>query len=34
MQVSKWGNSLIIRLPASVVEAPGLKKATTSRSTQ
>lgn len=24
MQVSKWGNSLAIRLPASVVEALGL----------
>jgi antitoxin MazE len=26
MQVSKWGNSLAIRLPASVVEALGLKQ--------
>lgn len=26
MQVSKWGNSLAIRLPASVVEALGLKE--------
>ena len=25
MQVAKWGNSLAIRLPASVVEALGLK---------
>lgn len=25
MQVSKWGNSLAIRLPASVVEALGLR---------
>jgi len=25
MQVSKWGNSLAIRLPAAVVEALGLK---------
>lgn len=25
MQVSKWGNSLAIRLPASVVEVLGLK---------
>jgi antitoxin MazE len=25
MQVSKWGNSLAVRLPASVVEALGLK---------
>jgi antitoxin MazE len=26
MQVSKWGNSLAIRLPASVVEALGLRE--------
>lgn len=26
MQVSKWGNSLAIRLPASVVEALGLNE--------
>jgi antitoxin MazE len=26
MQVSKWGNSLAIRLPASVVQALGLKE--------
>lgn len=26
MQVSKWGNSLAIRLPASVVELLGLKE--------
>jgi antitoxin MazE len=26
MQVSKWGNSLGIRLPAAVVEALGLKE--------
>ena len=26
MQVSKWGNSLAVRLPAAVVEAPGLKE--------
>jgi antitoxin MazE len=26
MQVSKWGNSLAIRLPAVVVEALGLKE--------
>lgn len=26
MEVSKWGNSLAIRLPASVVEALGLKE--------
>ena len=26
MQVSKWGNSLAIRLPASVVEALNLKE--------
>jgi antitoxin MazE len=26
MQVSKWGNSLAIRLPASVIEALGLKE--------
>lgn len=25
MQVAKWGNSLAVRLPASVVEALGLK---------
>jgi antitoxin MazE len=25
MRVSKWGNSLAVRLPASVVEALGLK---------
>ena len=25
MQVSKWGNSLAVRLPASVVQALGLK---------
>ena len=25
MQVSKWGNSLAVRLPATVVEALGLK---------
>ena len=27
MQVAKWGNSLAIRIPASVVEALGLKEA-------
>ena len=26
MRVSKWGNSLAVRLPASVVEALGLKE--------
>lgn len=26
MQVSKWGNSLALRLPASVVDALGLKE--------
>jgi len=26
MQVSKWGNSLAIRLPAAVVEALGLRE--------
>lgn len=26
MQVSKWGNSLAIRLPAAVVDALGLKQ--------
>jgi antitoxin MazE len=26
MQVAKWGNSLAVRLPASVVEALGLKE--------
>jgi antitoxin MazE len=26
MQVSKWGNSLALRLPASIVEALGLKE--------
>ena len=26
MQVSKWGNSLAVRLPVSVVEALGLKE--------
>ncbi|WP_295407353.1 AbrB/MazE/SpoVT family DNA-binding domain-containing protein [uncultured Thiocystis sp.] len=26
MQVSKWGNSLAIRLPAGIVEALGLKE--------
>lgn len=26
MQVSKWGNSLAIRLPATVVDALGLKE--------
>jgi antitoxin MazE len=26
MQVGKWGNSLAVRLPASVVEALGLKE--------
>ena len=26
MQVSRWGNSLAIRLPASVVEALGLRE--------
>lgn len=26
MQVSKWGNSLAVRLPAGVVEALGLKE--------
>ena len=26
MQVSKWGNSLAVRLPASIVEALGLKE--------
>lgn len=26
MQVSRWGNSLAIRLPAAVVEALGLKE--------
>lgn len=25
MQISKWGNSLAVRLPAAVVEAMGLK---------
>ena len=25
MQVSKWGNSLAVRLPAAIVEALGLK---------
>ncbi|HEU4776041.1 MAG TPA: AbrB/MazE/SpoVT family DNA-binding domain-containing protein [Telluria sp.] len=25
MQVSKWGNSLAVRLPATVIEALGLK---------
>jgi len=33
MQVSKWGNSLAVRLPASVVEILGLRKVTTSKST-
>jgi len=27
MQVSRWGNSLAVRLPAAVVEALGLEKA-------
>ena len=26
MQVAKWGNSLAVRLPASVVNAPDLKE--------
>lgn len=26
MQISKWGNSLAVRLPAKLVEALGLKK--------
>jgi antitoxin MazE len=26
MQISKWGNSLAIRLPAAVVEALGLRE--------
>ncbi len=26
MQISKWGNSLAVRLPASVVEAMGLQE--------
>ncbi len=26
MQVSKWGNSLALRIPAAVVEAMGLKE--------
>jgi antitoxin MazE len=26
MQVSKWGNSLAVRLPATVIEALGLKE--------
>lgn len=26
MQISKWGNSLAVRLPASVVEALGLRE--------
>lgn len=26
MQVSKWGNSLAVRIPAAVVEALGLKE--------
>jgi antitoxin MazE len=26
MQISKWGNSLALRLPASIVEALGLKE--------
>ena len=26
MQVSKWGNSLAVRLPAAVVDALGLKE--------
>jgi antitoxin MazE len=26
MQVSKWGNSLAVRIPATVVEALGLKE--------
>ncbi len=26
MQISKWGNSLAVRLPASVVEVLGLKE--------
>ena len=26
MQVSKWGNSLAVRLPATVVDALGLKE--------
>lgn len=26
MQVSKWGNSLAVRLPASVIETLGLKE--------
>ena len=26
MQVSKWGNSLAVRLPAAVVEALGIKE--------
>jgi len=31
MQVSKWGNSLAVRLPTAVVDALDLKKATRSR---
>ena len=26
MQISKWGNSLAVRLPAAVVDALGLKE--------
>lgn len=26
MQVSKWGNSLAVRLPAAIIEALGLKE--------
>ena len=26
MQISKWGNSLAVRLPAAVIEALGLKE--------
>ena len=33
MQVAKWGNSLAVRLPAVVVEACGLRKATRLRFT-
>lgn len=33
MQVAKWGNSLAVRLPASVVDALDLKEETISRFT-
>ena len=32
MKVYKWGNSLVIRLPAAIVEILDLKKATISKS--